>query len=46
MALLFSIGLAWANSPHPDVATDDPAVIAQRRAAAVEAATRIIATRA
>ena len=46
MALLFSIGLAWANSPHPDVATDDPAVIAQRRAAAVEAATRIIANRA
>jgi AcrR family transcriptional regulator len=43
MALLFSIGLAWANSPHPDAATDDPTVIAQRRAAAVEAATRIVA---
>jgi hypothetical protein len=45
MVLLFSIGLAWANLPHPDAATDDPAVIAQRRAAAVEAATRIVATR-
>jgi AcrR family transcriptional regulator len=46
MVLLFSIGLAWANMPHPDTVTDDPAVIAQRRAAAVEAATRIVATRA
>jgi AcrR family transcriptional regulator len=45
MVLLFSIGLGWANLPHPDVATDDPAVIAQRRAAAVEAATRIVAAR-
>jgi AcrR family transcriptional regulator len=46
IVLLFAIGLAWAHSPHPDAATDDPAVIAQRRAAAVEAATRIIARRA
>ena len=46
MVLLFSIGLAWANLPHPDAVTDDPAVVAQRRAAAVEAATRIVATRA
>ncbi|HEY6647686.1 MAG TPA: TetR family transcriptional regulator [Mycobacterium sp.] len=43
MVLLFSMGLAWAHLPHPDAITDDPAVIAQRRAAAVEAATRIIA---
>ncbi|HKP40808.1 TetR family transcriptional regulator [Mycobacterium sp.] len=46
IVLLFAIGLAWAHLPHPDAATDDPAVIAQRRAAAVEAASRIIATRA
>jgi hypothetical protein len=38
------IGLAWAHSPHPDSLSDDPVVIARRRAAAVEAATRIIAT--
>lgn len=43
IALLFSIGLAWAHLPHPEVVTDDPAVIAHRRAAAVEAATRIVA---
>jgi AcrR family transcriptional regulator len=45
IVLLFSIGLAWAHLPHPDAATDDPVVIAQRRAAAVEAATRIITKR-
>jgi AcrR family transcriptional regulator len=44
IALLLGIGLAWANSPHPDSLTDDPGVIARRRAAAVEAAARIIAT--
>jgi TetR/AcrR family transcriptional regulator len=43
IVLLLSIGLAWANLPHPDAATDDPVVIAQRRAAAVEAAARIVA---
>ncbi|MHC9294163.1 TetR family transcriptional regulator [Mycobacterium sp. LTG2003] len=43
LALLFSIGLAWAQSPHPDAVTDDPAVISRRRAAAVEAAARIVA---
>jgi AcrR family transcriptional regulator len=42
IAMLFAIGLTWAHLPHPDAVTDDPAVIAQRRAAAVEAATRII----
>lgn len=45
LALLFAIGLAWANSPHPRAVTDEPAVIARRRAAAVEAATRIVAPR-
>jgi AcrR family transcriptional regulator len=45
MVLLFAIGLAWAHLPHPEAITDDPAVIAQRRAAAVEAATRIVANR-
>jgi AcrR family transcriptional regulator len=43
IALLLAIGLAWAHLPHPDAVTDDPAVIAQRRTAAIEAATRIIA---
>jgi TetR/AcrR family transcriptional regulator len=38
--------MAWANSPHPDSLTDDSTIIARRRAAAVEAATRIIATHA
>jgi len=45
IVLLFATGLAWAHLPHPDAVTDDPAVIAHRRAAAVEAATRIIANR-
>jgi Tetracyclin repressor-like, C-terminal domain len=44
LVLLFAIGLAWAQLPHPDAVTNDPTLIAQRRAAAVEAATRIIAT--
>ncbi len=43
IVLLLGIGLAWASSPHPDASTDDPATVARRRAAAVEAATRIIA---
>jgi AcrR family transcriptional regulator len=46
IAMLFAVGLTWAHLPHPDAITDDPAVIAQRRATAVEAAARIIATRA
>jgi TetR/AcrR family transcriptional regulator len=45
LVLLFGIGLAWAHSPHPDTVTNDPALIAGHRAAAVEAAARIIATR-
>jgi len=43
LVLLFGIGLAWAQSPLPDALADDPAVVAARRAAAVQAARRIIA---
>ncbi len=42
LVMLFGIGLAWAQSPHPDAAAADPAVVAARRAAAVEAARRIV----
>jgi TetR/AcrR family transcriptional regulator len=45
IALLVAIGMAWATSPHPDASTDDPAIIARRRTAAVEAAARIIEAR-
>ncbi|MCA2244798.1 TetR family transcriptional regulator [Mycobacterium sp. WUMAC-067] len=45
IVLLLGMGLAWANSPDPHSATGDGTVIARRRAAAVEAASRIIATR-
>jgi TetR/AcrR family transcriptional regulator len=45
LVLLFGVALAWAHMPHPDAVTDDVAVIARRRAAAVEAATRIITAR-
>jgi TetR/AcrR family transcriptional regulator len=45
LVLLFSIGLAWAHSPDPHFATDDPAINKRRRAAAVKAASRIIAGR-
>jgi hypothetical protein len=41
--MLFGIGLAWAQFPDPQPDTDDPAVVASRRAAAVKAATRVIA---
>jgi Tetracyclin repressor-like, C-terminal domain len=43
LVLLFGVALAWAQSPHPAAATADPAVIAARRAAVVEAARRIVA---
>ena len=43
LVLLFGIATAWAQSPHPDAVTGDPATIAARRAAAVEAARRIAA---
>jgi AcrR family transcriptional regulator len=42
LVLLFGVGLAWAQSPHPDAASIDPAIVATRRAAAVEAARRIV----
>jgi AcrR family transcriptional regulator len=43
LPLLFSLGLAWAQSPDPRAQTEDAAKLASRRAAAVEAARRIIA---
>jgi AcrR family transcriptional regulator len=42
LVLLFAIGLGWARWPDPTAVTTDPAVIARRRAAAVEAAARVI----
>ncbi|KAA1249705.1 helix-turn-helix transcriptional regulator [Mycobacterium simiae] len=42
LILLFGVGLAWARSPHPDAVAVDPRSIAARRAAAVEAARRIV----
>lgn len=45
LILLFGVALAWAQSPHPDSVSADPEVIAARRAAAVEAARRIVAPR-
>ena len=44
LVLLFGVALAWAQSPHPDAVSADPAIKAARRAAAVEAARRIVAT--
>jgi AcrR family transcriptional regulator len=43
LVILFGIGLAWAHWPDPHAVTDDPAVIAHRRAVVVEAATRVVA---
>lgn len=45
LVVLIGVGLCWAQSPHPDARTSDPAVLAARRAAVVEAARRIIAPR-
>jgi TetR/AcrR family transcriptional regulator len=42
LVVLFGIGLAWAHWPDPNAATDDPTLVAQRRAVVVEAATRVI----
>ncbi|BBY62532.1 TetR/AcrR family transcriptional regulator [Mycolicibacterium helvum] len=42
LVMLFGIAMAWAHWPVPDDNQDD-AVVASRRAAAVEAAARIIA---
>ncbi|WP_454561277.1 TetR family transcriptional regulator [Mycobacterium haemophilum] len=43
LVILFGVGLAWAQSPHPDASTSDPTIIAARRTAAVAAARRIVA---
>lgn len=45
LVLLFGIGLAWAHWPDPAAATTDRDVIARRRAAAVEAAARLVGPR-
>jgi AcrR family transcriptional regulator len=45
LVMLFGIGMAWAHWPHQDGANEDPAVLASRRAAAIEAAARIVAPR-
>jgi AcrR family transcriptional regulator len=42
LVLLFAIGLGWAHWPDPAAATTDPDVLAGRRAAAVQAAARIV----
>jgi AcrR family transcriptional regulator len=42
LILLIAIGLGWARWPDPTNVTTDPDVIASRRAAAVEAAARVI----
>jgi AcrR family transcriptional regulator len=42
LVLLFAIGLGWAHWPDPAAATTDVHVVASRRAAAVEAAARIV----
>ncbi len=42
LVLLFAIGLGWAHWPDPTTATTDAKVVAARRAAAVEAAARVI----
>jgi len=44
LVTLFAIGLAWAHWPDPHSVTDDPTLIAHRRAVVVEAATRVIAS--
>jgi len=45
LAMLFGIGMAWAHWPRPDDFSDDAAVVAARRAAAVEATARIVTPR-
>lgn len=45
LVLLFGIALAWAQFPDPDLARTDSEIIAARRAAAVEAARRVLAPR-
>ncbi|WP_156688790.1 TetR/AcrR family transcriptional regulator [Mycobacterium sp. Marseille-P9652] len=42
LVLLFAVALGWAHWPDPALATSDPEALASRRAAAVEAAARIV----
>lgn len=42
LALLFSLALAWAQSPDPGAGSTDPDVRASRRAAVVEASRRLV----
>ena len=45
LVLLFGIALAWAQFPDASSAWNDPATLAARRSAAVEAARRVLAPR-
>lgn len=45
LVLLFGIALAWAQFPDTSSAWNDPTTLAARRAAAIEAASRILAPR-
>jgi Tetracyclin repressor-like, C-terminal domain len=45
LVMLFGIGMAWAHWPRQDDLSDDTASVAARRAAAVEAAERIVTPR-
>ncbi|MGW6117939.1 TetR family transcriptional regulator [Nocardia sp. NPDC055165] len=45
LVMLLALGLAWAQTPHPDATTDDATLVARHRAAAVEAASRVISSR-
>lgn len=42
LVMLFGIGMAWAHWPKPEDLADDTAAVAARRAAAIEAAARIV----
>ena len=42
LVTLFGIALAWAHWPDPAAATTSAAVLGHRRAAAVEAASRVV----
>jgi AcrR family transcriptional regulator len=46
LVILFGLGLAWAHWPDPSAANAQSATVARRRAAAVEAARRVIAPEA
>jgi Tetracyclin repressor-like, C-terminal domain len=45
LVILFGIGMAWAHWPRQDDLSDGTAVVAARRAAAIEAAERIVTPR-